>query len=70
MSHFMTTMHFLGFNDGHGLHFLVFFSFSLSLQDDYVVAIVFNLKDLGEGFCLQTKRFILNYCIICWWVFM
>jgi hypothetical protein len=62
--HVVTMMHFLRFA------FLGFFSFSLSLQDDYVVAIFFNIKDLGEGFCSQTKRFILNYCIICWWVFV
>jgi hypothetical protein len=39
----MTMMHCLGFKGGYGLHFLVSFSFSISLQIDYVVAPFFNL---------------------------
>jgi hypothetical protein len=43
MPHVMTMMHYLGFKGGYGLHFLISFSFSLSLQNDYVVATFFNL---------------------------
>jgi len=42
MPHVMTMMHCLQFTGGYGLHFLVTFSFSLSLQIDYVVATFFQ----------------------------
>ncbi len=70
MPHVMTMVHCLQFTGGYGLHFLVTFSFSLSLQIDYVVATFFNLQDLGGRSCLQIKCFIVNYCIIYWRVFI
>jgi hypothetical protein len=51
----MTMMHFLKFKGGYGLHFLVSFFFSFSWQTNYFVVIFCNIKDLDEGFCLQTK---------------